>query len=360
MNIADRIISRFKSPDVIKFSEKDDFKDMKSWVSTGSPILEANLGILGYPTGVIEIAGMSRSGKTTLALVGMANFLSREENGVAIILSSENRDNKHYAKKLGIPVDKVIIIKIRFVEDMFMKVKKVIDDAKEIFKAEKLGDPKFYFMWDSLGATLSKAELDTMEANTVAMEKKMEKGEELEKLQHAQMASFAKSAKMFAKFLLAEMYNSTIHFIMLNHVHDQMGGTGGKKSGGGGWVEFLPCIRLRTSLIAHEKVDEEEVAQITEVKIVKNDFGSRKKTHIEILLGNGLVLSKEDIAYGVERGIIKKEGALKHTYMKVSWKSKRTFYELYNPNKPEIKFMNLLVNRIAKERHKDILELRNE
>lgn len=360
MNIADKIISRFKSADVIKFSDKDDFKDMKSWVSTGSPILEYNLGILGYPTGVIEIAGVSRSGKTTLALVGMANFLEKEENGVAVILSSENRDNKHYAKKLGIPVDKVIIIKIRYVEDMFMKVKKVLNDANAIFKEHKLGDPKFYFMWDSLGATLSKAELDTMEANTIAMEKKMEKGEELEKMSHAQMASFAKSAKMFAKFLLAEMYSSTIHFIILNHVHDQMGGTGGKKSGGGGWVEFLPCIRLRTSLIAHEKVDEVEVAQITEIKTVKNDFGSRKKTHIEILLGMGLVLSKEDIAYGVQKGIIKKEGALKHTFMKISWKSKRTFYEHYDPKSAGYKTMGLLIKRVTKERHKDIMLLRDE
>jgi RecA/RadA recombinase len=65
MSIVDKLVKRFNSEDVVKFTDKDNFKDNKSWVPTGSPELDYNLGILGFPTGMIEIAGLSRSGKTT-------------------------------------------------------------------------------------------------------------------------------------------------------------------------------------------------------------------------------------------------------------------------------------------------------
>ena len=57
--------------DVIKFEDKDGFKEIKSWAHTGSPTLDYNLRTFGLPTGIIEIAGRSRSGKTTLGLVAM-------------------------------------------------------------------------------------------------------------------------------------------------------------------------------------------------------------------------------------------------------------------------------------------------
>lgn len=357
MSIIDKIVKKLGTDDVIKFSDKDTFKDMKSWVSTGLPELEYNLGVLGLPMGIVEIAGVSRSGKTTFSLVSMKNFLDKNENGIAVILSSENRDNKEYAKKLGIDVNNVIIIKVRYVEEMFLKVKSLINNTKDLFEEEKLGKPKFFFMWDSLGATLSKSELDVMEENVKTMEKKAAKGEDIGDLKSAKPASFAKEGKMFAKFILGEMYETIMHFVILNHVHDQIRGKGGKKSGGGGWVEFLPCIRLRMSLIGHEQLDDVEVAQYSEIKTVKNDFGSRKKTIVEILLGHGFVLSKEDIAYGISKGIIKKEGALKLTFGSISWKSKRTFYDLYLSGNKVIK---VLEKKITQARHKDILSEKAE
>lgn len=355
MGIADRLVERFNSEDVIKFSDKDNFKDVESWAFTGSPELEHNLGILGLPTGMIEIAGPSRSGKTTLGLIGMKHFLDDNENGVAVILSSENRDNKEYALKLGINPAQVIIIKIRFVEEMFMKVKKLIADTKEIFIEEEWGEPAFYFLWDSIGATLAKAELDTMEENTKAMEKAEEKGGRAE-VKHAQMGAFAKQAKMFAKFITAEMYESVVHFVMLNHVYDKMSGYGGQQSGGGKWVEFFPCLRLQMSVIGHEKIDDVEVAQKSRVKVIKNDFGSRKQTDILILLGRGIILSDSDIDFGVEQGIIEKKSKTVFSFKgKMEWRSKRTFFELYEE---EHKLLPIMAKKIMKARHDQIKEER--
>ena len=79
--------------------------------STGSPELDWNLRTFGLPTGIIEIAGRSRSGKTTEGLEAMKYFLAENpDTGLACILSSENRDNKDYAIQLGVDISRVAII----------------------------------------------------------------------------------------------------------------------------------------------------------------------------------------------------------------------------------------------------------
>lgn len=359
-NIIDKIVQKFNSEDVIKFSDKDGFKDIKSWAHTGSPTLDYNLRTFGLPTGIIEIAGKSRSGKTTLGLMAMKYFLQENpEDGIAVILSSENRDNKDYALQLGLPVNRIIIVKVKYVEAMFMQVKKLIMDADEILKEEKM-KPKFFFLWDSLGATLSKSELDTMEENTKRMEKELQRGTEVEdiELKNEKMMAFAKEAKKFAKSIMSEMYSHVIHFVMLNHQYEQstMGVTT-RKSTGGEWVELLPCLRLSMKLKNHEKIDDVEVAQITEVKVVKNDFGSRQKTDIRILLGYGIILSQDDIDYALENGILKKEGAKKVTFMngKLSWSSPRELFKHYYEHN---RFLTVLHNKIKKSMQSDLLALK--
>ena len=359
-SIIDKIVQKFKSEDVLKFSDKDGFKDIKSWAHTGSPTLDYNLRTFGLPTGIIEIAGKSRSGKTTLGLMAMKCFLQENpDDGIAVILSSENRDNKDYALQLGLPVSRIIIVKVKYVEAMFMQVKKLIMDADEVMKEMKM-KPKFFFLWDSLGATLSKSELDTMEENTKRMEKELQKGTEVEdiELKNEKMMAFAKEAKKFAKSIMSEMYTHVMHFVMLNHQYEQstMGVTT-RKSTGGEWVELMPTLRLSMKLKNHEKIDDVEVAQITEVKVVKNDFGSRKKTDIRILLGYGIILSQDDIDYALENGILKKEGAKKVSFMngRLSWSSPRELFNLYYEHN---KMLKVLHNKIKKSMQSDLVALK--
>lgn len=359
-SIIDKIVQKFNSEDVIKFSDKDGFKDIKSWAHTGSPTLDYNLRTFGLPTGIIEIAGKSRSGKTTLGLMAMKYFLQENpDDGIAVILSSENRDNKDYALQLGLHVSRIIIVKVKYVEAMFMQVKKLIMDADEVMKEMKM-KPKFFFLWDSLGATLSKSELDTMEENTKRMEKELQRGTEVEdiELKNEKMMAFAKEAKKFAKSIMSEMYTHVMHFVMLNHQYEQstMGVTT-RKSTGGEWVELMPTLRLSMKLKNHEKIDDVEVAQITEVKVVKNDFGSRKKTDIRILLGYGIILSQDDIDYALENGILKKEGAKKVSFMngRLSWSSPRELFNLYYEHN---KMLKVLHNKIKKSMQSDLVALK--
>jgi recombination protein RecA len=362
-DIISKLVKRFDSENVIKFSDKDNFSSMKSWAHTGSPSLDYNLGTFGFPTGIVEIAGASRGGKTTLSLQAMANF--QKENGddaICVILSSENRDNKDYAQSIGVKTKNVLIVKVTFVEEMFMMVKQIVDEVNKQYKENNIkGKPKFFFMWDSLGATLSMNERETMEENTAMLDKKMSRGETIMELKHEKIGSFAKEAKKFAKYILSLCYSNIIHFIILNHVYDTIGGMGisVKKSTGGEWVSYLPTIRLQVSVRGMEKIDDVEVSQISKVKVVKNDFGSRTPTDIRILLGYGIILSQDDIDYAIENGILKKEGAKKVSFMngKLTWSSPRElFNHYYNHNK----FLTVLHNKIKKSMQDDLLSLKEK
>jgi len=346
-------IQNFDSEEAISFGEKKSFTEDDFWVHTNSPILDYNLGVLGYPVGITEISGMSKSGKTTMALAGMKHFQKNNPDGLCIILSSENRDNKLYAEEMGIDTDDVLLVKTKFVEDMFLRLQIILNDFQEFCEKEGIGKPKIFIMWDSLGATLSRAEAETFQANAEIARKNAEKGTDT-KYKHAKMGSFASSAKQSVKAILAQIYEKDIVFIVLNHRYEKIGSTvGGTKSTGGRWIEFLPTLRLELVRIGWIKVDDEEVGQTTLVKVEKNDFGSRRRTEIEILLGKGLVLTDEDIDYAIDKGIIKPEKKTIRTFGKLRWSSKRTFYDLYQ-NHP--KMMDVLHKKIANERHKDVLE----
>lgn len=361
-NVLSKLTARFNSDYVITFKKKDGFTEVKSWAHTGSPELNWNLRTYGLPTGIVEIAGRSRSGKTTEGLEAMKYFLDENpETGLACILSSENRDNKDYAIQLGVDISRVAIVKIHYVEQMFVRVSKFVKDAHALFEEAGIKEkPKFFFLWDSLGATLSKAEYDALRANVENMDKAAAKGEELEKLQEPKMMAFAKSAKMFAKGLVGLCYTNVIHFVILNHQYEQniMGATS-RKSTGGEWVELMPTLRLQMRVTEMKKIDDVEVAQISEVKVIKNDFGSRQKTYIRILLGYGIILSEEDIDYAVERGIIQKPSKTVYTAMngKLRWKSDRELYQLYYDQNP---LMDTLAKVITAARHKDLREWRKK
>ena len=72
-----------------------------------------------------------------------------------------------------------------------------------------------------------------------------------------------------------------------------------------------------------------------------------------MLLGVGIIISKADIEYAIEKGILKREGARKISYLnKMSWSTRREYFKLYEDNN---KSLPLLRDKIMTERHKDIL-----
>lgn len=344
--------------------EKNYYTDEdRLWIHTGSPELDYNLGCFGFPVGLTEISGPSKSGKTTLALAGMLAFQRKHPSGICLILSSEERDNEQYMNQIGVDTSRVKVITSKFVEELFWNFQIMINRVEEVWKEEKMqGKPQIYAFWDSIGSTNSRSELNTFIENAKLYEKSIVAGTKLE-IKHAKPGDFAKSAKACMKAILSQVYDKDIVLVALNHLYDNIGQEGGTTSYGGKWIEYMPTLRLICKRKQWEVMEidgkNEQVAQTTTVFVEKNDFGGRRSTDIEILLGFGLVLSKTDIEYAIEKGIIKKETATIHTFLnnKLRWSSKRTFYALYQSHN---KLLAILHSKILSERHKDVLAEKEE
>jgi len=354
VNVIDKLLEKMNSKDAMRFSDKNIFSGHSVWLPSADPLIDLHSGTLGAPVGFTEISGKSKGGKTSIALSYMKSHQNKYPEGIRIILSSEERDNREYAERMGIDTSKVMIIKSKFVEDLFFKLQIQIDYITEIWQEEKLpGKPKIFCMWDSLGGTLCRAEAEAYRENVAIYKKALEKGTKGE-IKHPQMMAFSKVTKGLVKAIISQIYDKDIVFIILNHRYANTEGSG-TQSTGGLWVEH--SCTLRYELVRKEFVvlDDIQVGQKSIMKTDKNDFGSREKTEIEILLGYGIVLSEPTIEYALTKGILKQEGAKKITYLgsKMSWTSKRTFYQLYKENN---KFLAMLTNQISKEVHKEVLK----
>jgi recombination protein RecA len=75
-------------------------------IPSGSILLDAALGVGGYPKGrVIEIYGPESSGKTTIALHAIAE--AQKRGGIAAFVDAEHALDPTYAKNLGVNVDEL-------------------------------------------------------------------------------------------------------------------------------------------------------------------------------------------------------------------------------------------------------------
>lgn len=352
-NFLDKFINKLSKDDdsIITFDKIDYFEDTSNWVSTGSPYLDFKLNTFGYPVGIIEVRGESQGGKTTLSLHGLRNFQRKYPEGIAVILSTERRDNKVYAKDIGIDTNRMIIINCKSIEDVFNKTQQVVEMGVSSWKEEKKeGKPKFFFVWDSLGNTISAQEKKFM------VEASEDDNEDHHK---TAMGAAARAIKRGLRFITAQIYDHDIWFMIINHVYDSMSGFGGGKSSyGGKGIKFSPNLRIQTTLVQQIKVRETKRGQKSKIEVIKSDFNSFKDGFdIEIMWGKGIILSDEDFEMGVEAGILEKHGRSGYSFMngKLKWSSKPELYDLYDSNN---KLLDLLKNKLIKVAHDKVINQR--
>lgn len=363
MAFIDKLVKKLEKFDSVQLGEKNPLISEDVWISTGSPDLDYNLGTLGIKKGLIELAGTSTAGKTTLGLSMVRNFLNKYPEAICVFMLSEERINEDYVKRIGVDSSRVFKVKSKFVEDLIFKTQLHINEIDDLWHSEKLpGKPKIILFWDSIGATLSRAELETYQENVKAYNSAVDKGSVF-KIKHAKMAAFAGAAMVHIKNIFSQLYEKDIIMICVNHLKDDIGNPqGGKTSAGGSWRNFFCWLRLELTVdslaTSKMKIDEEKWGQITNIKVIKNDFGSYKKSKLKICIGYGLTLNDEDIEFAVKKNILKKEGESKYSFLngKLSWKSPRTFFQLY---RDENKLLKVLHNKITAARHKQVLEEKN-
>jgi recombination protein RecA len=250
-------------------------------IPTGSIALDIATGIGGYPRGrVLEVFGPESSGKTTLALHGIAE--AQKAGGVAAFIDAEHALDINYAKRLGVKV-----------EDLLVSQPDTGEQALEVAEALVRSGAVDIIVIDSVAALVPKAEIEG------------EMGDSLPGLQARLMSQAMRK-------LTAAISKSQTTIIFINQIRMKIGVMFGnpETTTGGNALKFYSSMRLDIRKIDNLKENQETVGGRVRVKVVKNKVAPPfKQAEFDIYFNEGISRVGELVDVGVENGIIDKSGA---------------------------------------------------
>lgn len=128
----------------------------------------------GIPKGQIVMNyGKSDVGKTTMLIEAGANAL--EQGILPILILTENKFSWNRAERMGLYRDFCIVHDgVQTIEDGWERIREHMEDLEDGTLQETMGVDDVIFLWDSIGATPSKKELETNEENFKKMKKMRE------------------------------------------------------------------------------------------------------------------------------------------------------------------------------------------
>jgi recombination protein RecA len=249
-------------------------------ISTGSLSLDIALGVGGLPKGrVIEIYGPEASGKTTLALHVISE--AQKKAGIAAFIDAEHALDVHYAKKLGVKVD-----------DLLLSQPDTGEQALEICEILVRSGAVDVIVIDSVAALVPKAEIE---------------GD----MGDAHMGLQARLMSQALRKLTATISKSNTIVIFVNQIRMKIGIMFGnpETTTGGNALKFYSSVRLDVRRIASIKQGQDVIGSRTKVRIVKNKVSPPfKEVEFDLIHGEGISREGDVLDLAVEKNMVEKSG----------------------------------------------------
>jgi recombination protein RecA len=250
-------------------------------IPTGALSLDIALGVGGVPRGrVIEIYGPESSGKTTLALHIAAE--AQKKGGVAAFIDAEHALDIHYARKLGVNIDELLISQPDTGEQ-----------ALEIVEVLVRSGAIDVLIIDSVAALVPRAEIE---------------GE----MGDSHMGLQARLMSQALRKLTGTISKSNCCVIFINQIRMKIGVMFGnpETTTGGNALKFYATVRMDIRRIASLKQGQDAIGNRTRVKIVKNKIAPPfKEAEFDIMYGSGISREGDLLDLGVECNIVEKSGS---------------------------------------------------
>ncbi len=251
-------------------------------IPTGSLGLDVATGIGGIPKGrITEIFGPESSGKTTLALHIIAE--AQKDGGVAAFIDAEHALDVHYARKLGVNVD-----------DLLVSQPDTGEQALEIAEVLARSGGVDVIVVDSVAALVPRAEIE---------------GD----MGDMQVGLQARLMSQAMRKLTAAIAKTQTAVIFINQIRMKIGMMGygnPETTPGGNALKFYSSLRLDIRRIGTIKQDGEPIGNRVRVKVVKNKMAPPfKEAEFDIYYGEGISRFTEILDLGVKMGLVEKSGA---------------------------------------------------